>query len=366
MHATTSTKTGFRWEMSEPGAPLKQTEFELPRPGRGEALVRVAGCGVCHTDIGFLFDGVRPRHELPLALGHEVAGVVEAVGEDQAALAGLAVVVPAVTPCGACDDCRSGRAPICARQVMPGNDVPGGFASHLVVPARGLCAVHADGALEGRKLGKSGCTLAELAVLADAVTTPYQAVLRSGLASGDLALVVGLGGVGGFCAQIAAALGATVVGFDVSPERVSALEDHGLALGIDTSAADPKDVKKRVRAVAKERGLSPAGWKIFECSGAPGGQELAWSLLGPSAHLSVVGYTRDRIPLRLSNLMAFDATARGNWGCVPELYPDALALVLEGRIALAPFVETRPMAEIQTVLEEVRDHKISRRPVLVP
>ena len=106
--------------------------------------------------------------------------------------------------------------------------------------------------------------------------------------------------------------------------------------------------------------------RLAQRSGAPRGQELAWSLLGPSAHLSVVGYTRNEIPLRLSNLMAFDATAQGNWGCLPELYPDALALVLEGRIALAPFVEIRPMAEIQTALEEVRDHRIARRPVLVP
>jgi 6-hydroxycyclohex-1-ene-1-carbonyl-CoA dehydrogenase len=202
---------GWRWEMRAANAELVRTQVEAFEPGDDQAVVRVVGCGVCHTDLGYLFDGVRTRHPLPLALGHEISGEVVAAGSRYQSLVGKAVIVPAVTPCGTCEDCTEGRGAVCRKQVMPGNDVQGGFASHVIVPARGLCLVDVPGALEGRALGKAGATLAELAVIADAVSTPYQAICRSGLSDGDFAIVVGLGGVGGYAAQIAHSIGATVV-----------------------------------------------------------------------------------------------------------------------------------------------------------
>lgn len=357
--------TGHRWEMRAPGelARVADVPFE---PGPGEACVRVAGCGVCHTDLGYLYDGVRPKHALPLALGHEVSGEVVAVGEGAEEWLGRAVIVPAVTPCGSCAACRAGRGQICPRQVMPGNDIQGGFASHLVVPAHGLCPVDVPGALEGKPLGRSECNLAELSVVADALTTPYQAVLRSGLAARDFAIVIGLGGVGGFAAQIAKAFGATVVGIDISARKLAALAPYGLDLAIDASATEAKAIKAEVRDFAKQHGSPMVGWRIFECSGSAPGQELAWNLLCHGAFLSVVGFTMDRATLRLSNLMAFDATAQGNWGCLPENYPGALQLVLDGRVALKPFVETHPLEDIRRVMEDVHAHRLTKRAVLVP
>jgi 6-hydroxycyclohex-1-ene-1-carbonyl-CoA dehydrogenase len=352
--------------MRAPAELLERRAVESFAPGAGEVVVRVVGCGLCHTDLGFLFDGVRPRHELPLALGHEISGEVVAVSPGKESWIGRAVVVPAVTPCGACDACRSGQGTICAQQVMPGNDAHGGFASHVVVPARGLCPVDVPGAIDGRPLGKAGVTLAELAVLADAVSTPYQAVQRSGVGRGDLAVVVGLGGVGGFAAQLAAAAGAGVVGIDIDPERLEVLSRHGVRLAIDASAKDPRQIKDAVAAFAASSKLPRHSWKIFECSGTKAGQELAWSLMVPGTHLSVVGFTREKVEVRLSNLMALDATARGNWGCLPELYPEALALLLDGVIAVRPFVEVRPMDEIRTVVEDARNHRLKKRVVLAP
>jgi 6-hydroxycyclohex-1-ene-1-carbonyl-CoA dehydrogenase len=72
------------------------------------------------------------------------------------------------------------------------------------------------------------------------------------------------------------------------------------------------------------------------------------------------------VSVRLSNLMAFDATAAGNWGCLPERYPAALALVLEGRVSIAPFVERHPLSQVQEVLAAFHEGKFSRRVVLVP
>ena len=81
---------------------------------------------------------------------------------------------------------------------MPGNDIHGGFATHLTVPAHGLCAVDED------RLREAGLTLSDISVVADAFTTPYQAVVQAGLRPGDLAVVLGTGGVGSACVQIAA------------------------------------------------------------------------------------------------------------------------------------------------------------------
>jgi 6-hydroxycyclohex-1-ene-1-carbonyl-CoA dehydrogenase len=337
-------------------APLMLADVADPTPGPDEVLVAIAGCGVCHTDIGFWQDGVPTKHPLPLTLGHEIAGTVVEAGADFRALVGREVIVPAVIPCGTCDLCASGRGNVCRQQLMPGNDIHGGFAERIVVPGRGLCLVEDRGAH----------TLAELSVVADAVTTPYQAVVRSGLTTGDLAVVVGVGGVGNYCAQIAAALGAHVVAIDVDEAKLSGIAPHGPALTINSAATDFKTIRKQVRALAAERGCPEHSWKLFECSGHPAGQETAWGLLTYAATLMVVGFTLAKTELRLSNAMAFDATIQGTWGCKPELYPAALALVTQGRIALTPFVETFPLRDGADVLARVAEHQIARRAILVP
>ena len=175
--------------------------------GAGEVLIEVKGCGVCHTDLGYYYDGVPTRHPFPLTLGHEVSGTVVEAGAGAERWIGRSVIVPAVIPCGVCEACTSGNGRICPKQIFPGCDVHGGFASHLRVPARGLCPV--PDLSDGGK-NPAGLDLSELSVIADAVSTPYQAILRSGLQRGDLAVFVGVGGVGGFGVQIAAARGATV------------------------------------------------------------------------------------------------------------------------------------------------------------
>jgi 6-hydroxycyclohex-1-ene-1-carbonyl-CoA dehydrogenase len=131
----------------------------------------------------------------------------------------------------------------------------------MVAPRRGLCFVPA----------RPGYDLAELSVVADAVTTPYQAIVRSGLAAGDLAVVVGVGGVGGYAVQIAAALGARVVAIDVDEARLAAIAPHGAGLTLNARALDFRALKKALQGQAKEWGCPPHGTKIFECSGTAKG-----------------------------------------------------------------------------------------------
>jgi 6-hydroxycyclohex-1-ene-1-carbonyl-CoA dehydrogenase len=349
-----------RWVMTAVGEPMQRQEFTPGPPEAGAVLVEVAGCGVCHTDLGYLYDGVRTNQPLPLALGHEISGRVVAAGAGAEAWLKKAVIVPAVIPCGECDPCRRGKGTICAAQKMPGNDVHGGFASHVAVPARGLCPV------DEARLARAGLSLAELAVVADAVTTPYQAVVQAGIRPGQLAVVIGVGGVGAYCAQIARALGATVVAVDVDQQKLDLLSSHGLARGWNARQVDAKGLKKEIGEFARANGLSPREWAIFECSGTGAGQATAWNLLVHGATLAVVGFTMEKVEIRLSNLMAFHARALGNWGCPPELYPAALDMVLDGRVALRPFVERHPLAEVNRVVEDVHARKLVRRAILVP
>jgi len=346
-----------QWELRATGEPFVPGERTLSAPGPGEALVRVAGCGVCHTDLGFWFGEPRPHRPPPLVLGHEISGVVEATGDGAGEWTGRAVVVPAILPCGDCSPCRRGRSAICASQIFPGSDLDGGFASHVVVPARFLCAV--PGRPDPEKL-------ARLAVVADAVSTPYEAVRRSRLAAGEVAILIGAGGVGGFGVQIAAALGAHVVAVDPSESRRRLALDHGAAAALDPTGQDTAGVRSAVRDTVRARGWPETEWRIFECSGTPAGQETAFALLNRGAHLGIVGFTPARVTVPLSHLMAFDARAEGNWGCPPEHYPTILGMVDEGRIVLEPFVEPRPMSEINAVFTDAREHRLQRRPILVP
>jgi 6-hydroxycyclohex-1-ene-1-carbonyl-CoA dehydrogenase len=349
----------YRWVMNAADTPLARAQFSA-EPGAGEVVVAVAGCGVCHTDLGFYYDGVRTNHPLPLALGHEISGTVTAVGDGCEEWLGKTVIVPAVLPCGECDLCKRGLAPICRKQKMPGNDVHGGFASHIVVPARGLCEV------DPQRLAAAGLTLPQVSIVADALTTPYQAVRRAGVEPGSLAIVVGAGGVGGYCVQIARAFGAQVVAIDVDDDKLAALVPHGAALTLNARTTDAKTLKAKIAAFAKESGARPTEWRIFECSGTGAGQLTAFSLLVHGATLSVVGFTMDKVEVRLSNLMAFDARALGNWGCPPEHYPAALDLVLDGRVAIEPFVELHPLDDINHVFHAVHAREIRKRAVLVP
>lgn len=331
---------------------LEFRDLSLPPLKRGDALVRVAGCGLCHTDIGFYSGAVRTKHDLPLVLGHEIAGVVEDVAGPAEQLIGRQVLVPAVMPCGECDLCLNGRQLACQHQRMPGNDIPGGFATHIVVPAAMLVPLPDD-------LGTH--SLAELSVISDAVTTPYQAIQRACVNPGDLVIVIGVGGIGTYAVQIAQALGARVAAIDVDDEKVRRAALLGAAWQFNPRETDGRAIKK---ALLAESGVSTARWRILEMSGTAPGQELAWTLLPPAGTLGIVGFTMDKVSVRLSNLMALDATAFGNWGCAPARYPAVVDLVLSGKVQLEPFVEFHDLREGPALF--AGSAHAGRRAILVP
>ena len=339
------------------GHPLERRAISIAEPTESEAIVEVDACGLCHTDLGFADGSVAPKHALPLVLGHEIVGTVVAARGAHEALVGHRVLVPAVMPCGTCAYCRAGRGNACPAQKMPGNDIDGGFATHVLVPARPLVLLDdAPATLDAR----------ELSVVADAVSTAYQGIRRAGLASGDAAFVVGAGGVGGYAIQIARAIGARVVALDVSSSRLELVANHGAQRTINVTGRAAKDVRKEVQAVVRDWGIPSVAHRIFECSGTTEGQLLAYGLLGPAAVMVQLGYTPRPVELRLSNLMAFDATVHGTWGCPPEAYPEVLRMIYAGHVVIGPFVQHAAMSSINQALDDMAHHRLSKRTIFDP
>ncbi len=193
------------------GKRLELREIARPEPGPGEILVRVAACGLCHSDLHYMDHGVPTFKAPPLVLGHEVSGTVALAGPGVApALVGTDVLLAPVTTCGACTACRTGRENVCASQRMIGNNVDGGFAEFVVTSARDAFALPPELPLEGSS------------VIADALTTAFHAVVRRGaVAPGEAVAVFGCGGLGLNVVQVAAMIGARVVAVDVDPRKLA-------------------------------------------------------------------------------------------------------------------------------------------------
>jgi 6-hydroxycyclohex-1-ene-1-carbonyl-CoA dehydrogenase len=343
--------------MTVPGT-LARVSLDVPALKPGEVLVEIAGCGICHTDLGYFYDGVPTVTKPPLTLGHEISGTVVA---GESSWVGKEVIVPAVMPCNNCAICASGRGNRCLAQKMPGNSmgIYGGFSSHIVVPAHDLCAVG----------DRKGIPLSHMAVIADAVTSPYQAAIRGEIKPGDLTIIIGAtGGVGIYATQIARAMGAKeVIGIARNQAKLEKSLLYGATKVISSAGKDVKAVRDEFRAYCKEKGLpGNYGWKVFEWTGTGEGQAIALELLSFVGTLVIAGYGMQKAEYMFSRLMAFDADIKGTWGCLPKYYPEVLRMVLEGKIQIEPFVETRPMSQIQQAFAEVHKGGTEKRVVLTP
>lgn len=355
------------WQMVQPTTRNKETkeiipgkiekkEIPVPDLTPQDALVEVAGCGVCHTDLGYFYDGVPTVSKPPLTLGHEISGTVVAGDE---AWIGKEVLIPAVMPCRRCYLCKTGRGNRCLNQKMPGNSIGiyGGFSSHIPVPSIDLCEIKNRGDIP----------LANLAVVADAATTPFQAAKRADLQIGDNVIVIGVGGVGQYMVQIAKALGAgCVIAVDIDQKRLDQIQNYGADAAINATGKGPRDISDEIKSLRKQNNLPGYGWKIFEVTGSKPGQETALGLLSFTGKLIVVGFGMQKLEYSISRLMAFDAEIIGTWGCLPEYYPQVLGMVLSGKIDMTPFVQTRPMSTIAAAFEEAHSKSPDKRIVLVP
>ena len=320
------------------GKPLAISDVPAPAPRAGEVVIRVAACGLCHTDLHYLDHGVPTFKSPPIILGHEAAGTVAQLGPGVTGFAeGERVLAPSVWACGRCRFCRAGRENLCIDLVMPGNHTDGAFAEFLAVPAKELVRLPANIPLE------------RACVIADAVSTPYHAVKHRGrVRVGDTVAVVGCGGVGLNVVQCAAVAGASVIAVDVSDARLALAKQLGARHAINPGTTERVD--KEVRKLT-DGGVDVA----FEVVGVPKTVDLAFNLLRKGGRLVVIGFAHDPAPINVGKLMFYELELVGSLGCGAGEYPEIVALVESGRLTLEPIVSgTVPLERINEGLDRLR------------
>jgi 6-hydroxycyclohex-1-ene-1-carbonyl-CoA dehydrogenase len=334
---------------SAPYQPLSLQEVPTPEPSPGEALLRVAACGVCHTDLHYLDHGVPTFKTPPLILGHEISGTVAQLGSPADGWKeGDRALLPAVYGCGRCRMCRTGRENICERMVMFGNNVDGGFAEFVLAPIKDLIPLPEE------------IPLVEGAIIADAITTPFHAVVNRGrVGPGDQVLVIGCGGIGLNLVQIAAAMGARVIAVDLLEEKL----DWARKLGAQETV-NPKAVERLDKAVRK---LTGGGADIaFEAIGFPETQEQAFACLRTGGRFVVVGFASDPMRLDSGRTMYREMEIVGSLGCRAVDYPRVLELIRQGKIKLLELVTARyPLDQINAAFDGLRRGE-GIRSVVVP
>ena len=250
-----------------------------PEPGPGEVLLKVAAAGVCHSDIAVMSMPVAAlRFPLPLTLGHEGAGTVEALGDGATGFAvGDSVAVYGPWGCGMCYMCAQGKENYCLRAAElrifpPGLGAPGAIAQYLLV----------DSARHLVPLG--GLDPVRNVPLTDAGLTPYHAIKTSlpKLVGGSTAVVVGAGGLGHVAIQMLRALSpARVVALDVAPEKLELARE----VGADEALMSDEKAPARVKELTGGRGAEA----VFDFVGAPATVALASACAGVESDVTVVG-----------------------------------------------------------------------------
>lgn len=321
-----------------PHQPLEVTDIATPSPGPGEALVRVAACGMCHTDLHYLDHGVKTFKTPPLVLGHEVSGTVAALGAGVARPGlGERVLIPSVLSCGRCEFCREGRENLCEQLAMLGNNIDGGYAEYVVAPANELVGV------------PDSISLQHACVIADALSTPYHAVKDRGrVRPGDVVAVVGCGGVGLNVVQCAKAAGARVLALDLSEARL----ELARTLGAD-DVLDPRSIDRPDKHVKK---LTGGGVDVaFEVVGSPPTIQLGFSLLKKGGRLCVIGFSSEDVTLPAGKIMYYEQEVVGSLGCGGGAYPEIMRMVESGQLRLGPIVSgTLPLEAINEGFDRLR------------
>lgn len=345
--------------------PVEVVTIEVPDPGPGEAVVQVQACGVCHTDLHYREGGI--SDEFPYLLGHEAAGVVEAVGPGVAGVEpGDFVVLNWRAVCGTCRSCRRGRLQYCfdtrnAAQAMtldgqalkPALGI-GAFAEKTLVAA-GQCT-KVDSAADPAVAGLLGCgVMAGLGA----------AMLTGEVQRGDSVAVFGCGGVGNAAIAGARLAGATtIIGVDLNPRKLEWARQLGATHTVDASAEDPVEA---IRAATGGNGADVC----IEAVGNPKAFEQAFYARDHAGTLVQVGVpTPDmRIDLPMVDFFGRGGRLKPSWygDCLPSRdFPLLVDLHLQGRLPLDAFVTERiALDEVEAAFHKMEQGDVLRSVVVL-
>lgn len=270
---------------------FEQVQRERREPPPGRVRIGVEACGICHTDV-LAVEGMRPDPSVPIVPGHEIVGVIEALGSGVAPRwrVGERVGVGFLGgQDGVCEPCRRGDFVNCEDQPRTGTDVDGGYAEVTYARATGLVRIPADlDAVTGAPLLCAGLTV-------------YNALLSASVRPGSLVAIQGIGGLGHLGIQYARALGHRVVAVARGTEKAGLAAELGAHDYIDSTAADPGQVLRRLGGAAV----------IVATAASGGSMSPLVAGLGPRGHLVVVGAAPDPIQVSTSDLIFGGHVVRG-------------------------------------------------------
>jgi alcohol dehydrogenase len=337
------------------GQPLCETIVDCPAPRGTEVLVRIERCGVCHSDL-HLQDGyfalgddkrldITKDRPLPFTLGHEIAGVIESVGEGaEGATAGQRVAVYPWIGCGTCPACKAGNENLCGNHRHLGINADGGFASHVLIPHPRYLLDYAP--LSPNFAGPLMCS----------GLTAYSALKHLGDRSerGPV-LLLGLGGVGMMGLAIARALfRQPLLVADIDAEKRKAAIDAGAA-----SACDPSDPQARREILKSTGGL----FAVCDFVGSDRSLQFATGVLARGGKVVVTGLLGGNFSMAAAMFAIKAMTIEGTLTGTLAEARDLLDLARSGKIAPIPTRE-RPFAEAQAALDDLRQGAVVGRTVL--
>ncbi|TQJ48747.1 NAD(P)-dependent alcohol dehydrogenase [Phycicoccus sp. SLBN-51] len=333
--------------LNRPGE-VEVVERPTPEPGRHEVLVRVRAVGVCGSDTHYYDHGRIGRFvvEAPLVLGHESAGVIEAVGEhvDPARIGQRVSIEPGV-PCRRCTECLAGRYNLCPDMVFYATPPVDGSLAELAVIDEAFAHPVPDGVSD------------EAAALLEPLSVGIWACRKGGVGPGSRVLVTGAGPIGIVAAQVARASGAAeVVVADVNPHRLSAATALGASRAVNTAET----------SLEQAYAGRPGPEVLLECSGHPGATADGIRALAPAGVAVLVGMGGDELPLPLSVVQERELTVTGTFRYA-NTWPTAIALVATGQVDLDALVTARfPLAEAERALTASRDDPRALKAVILP
>jgi D-arabinose 1-dehydrogenase-like Zn-dependent alcohol dehydrogenase len=329
-------------QVTEPGGRLELVEREVPTPGPGEVRVKVQACGVCHSDM-FAVTGGFPGVSFPIVPGHEIAGVVDAVGDgvrgwDVGRRVGVGWFGGS---CGYCEPCRRGDMIACQNNGIPGVTFDGGYADHVVVPAGALASIPDE------------LDAADAAPLLCAGVTTFNALRGSVARGGDTVAILGVGGLGHLGVQFARRLGFRTVAIARGTEKEPLARELGAHHYIDSTAQDPAAELQALGGATVILATVTSSAAMAACAGG----------LKPNGRLIVVGASMDPLELPPAMFIGGSTGLVGHASGTSQDSQDTLAF--SELTGVRPMIETLPLEEAQAAYDRMMAGDARFRMVLV-